>query len=125
VGADPAPTVLCAAPAFVPTEPFPLLKMRPTWDALYAANVDVVLNGHDHVYERFAPQTPSGVADPARGIREVVVGSGGGVALVLSSGAAEYPERRLGRFTFAQDQRGLEALTTRVGRKVCFREGTP
>ncbi len=52
-------------------------KMKPTWDALYAANVDVVLNGHDHVYERFAPQTPSGVADPASGIREFVVGSGG------------------------------------------------
>jgi acid phosphatase type 7 len=53
-------------------------KMRPTWDALYAANADVVLNGHDHDYERFAPQTPSGAADPARGIREFVVGTGGG-----------------------------------------------
>ncbi len=52
-------------------------KMKPTWDALYAANVDVVLNGHDHAYERFAPQDPSGVADSARGIREFVVGTGG------------------------------------------------
>jgi len=53
-------------------------KMRPTWDALYAANADVVLNGHDHHYERFAPQSPSGAADSARGIREFVAGMGGG-----------------------------------------------
>ncbi len=53
-------------------------KMRPTWDALYSANADVVLNGHDHDYERFAPQSPSGAADTARGIREFVVGTGGG-----------------------------------------------
>ena len=37
----------------------------------------MVLNGHDHHYERFAPQTPSGVPDSARGIREFVVGTGG------------------------------------------------
>jgi hypothetical protein len=44
---------------------------------LYAARADVVLNGHDHDYERFAPQTPTGAADPAGGIREFVVGTGG------------------------------------------------
>jgi hypothetical protein len=37
----------------------------------------VVVNGHDHDYERFAPQNPSGTADSARGIREFVVGTGG------------------------------------------------
>jgi Calcineurin-like phosphoesterase len=47
------------------------------WQALYDANADVVLVGHEHNYERFAPQTPSGAADPARGIREFVVGTGG------------------------------------------------
>jgi hypothetical protein len=51
--------------------------MKPTWDALYAANADVVLSGHDHDYERFAPQSPSGARDSARGIREFVVGTGG------------------------------------------------
>ena len=51
--------------------------MKPSWEALYAAGADVVLNGHVHNYERFAPQTPSGVEDPARGIREFVVGTGG------------------------------------------------
>lgn len=47
------------------------------WQALYEAGVDVVLNGHDHDYERFAPQNPSGLLDIERGIREFVVGSGG------------------------------------------------
>jgi hypothetical protein len=51
--------------------------MQPIWQALYDAGADVVLNGHDHIYERFAPQDPSGQADPARGIREFVVGTGG------------------------------------------------
>ena len=35
------------------------------------------MNGHDHDYERFAPQTPDGTADSARGLREFVVGTGG------------------------------------------------
>lgn len=46
------------------------------WRDLFAAHADVVLNGHDHDYERFAPQDPSGHADPS-GIREFVVGTGG------------------------------------------------
>jgi len=52
--------------------------MRDLWRLLYAAGVDVVLNGHDHDYERFALQDPDGRPDPARGIREFVVGTGGG-----------------------------------------------
>ena len=47
------------------------------WEDLYAAGADVVLNGHDHAYQRFAPQTPTGAADSQRGIREFVVGTGG------------------------------------------------
>ena len=53
------------------------VAMQPFWDLLYEFNADVVLNGHDHDYERFAPQTPTGVADSQRGIREFVVGTGG------------------------------------------------
>ncbi len=53
------------------------LTVKPLWEALYEANADVVVNGHDHDYERFAPQTPDGGADPARGIREFVAGTGG------------------------------------------------
>jgi len=53
------------------------LDVAPFWDALYQYNADVILNGHEHVYERFAPQNPSGVADNANGIREFIVGTGG------------------------------------------------
>jgi hypothetical protein len=52
-------------------------QMKAFWDDLYAAGADVVLNGHDHDYERFAPQDPEGAADTAHGIREFVVGTGG------------------------------------------------
>ena len=49
----------------------------PFWRALYAAGADVIVNGHDHDYERFAPQDPDAHEDRARGIREFVVGTGG------------------------------------------------
>jgi hypothetical protein len=49
----------------------------PLWQALEEAGADVVLVGHDHNYQRFAPQTAAGVRDDARGIREFVVGTGG------------------------------------------------
>jgi hypothetical protein len=52
-------------------------SVQPFWELLYDAEADVVLNGHDHTYERFAPQDPTGIADPGRGIREFVVGTGG------------------------------------------------
>jgi hypothetical protein len=52
-------------------------QMKPLWDTLYKAGADVVINGHDHDYERFAPQDPDGKLDKDRGIREFVVGSGG------------------------------------------------
>jgi acid phosphatase type 7 len=51
--------------------------VRPFWKALYQANADLVLSGHDHSYERFAPQDPYGAFDSARGMREFVVGTGG------------------------------------------------
>ncbi len=52
-------------------------NVKPFWDALYAAGADVVVSGHEHLYERYAPQSPDGVADPARGIRQFTVGIGG------------------------------------------------
>ena len=51
--------------------------LEPIWWALYDAGADVVLAGHEHNYERFAPQDPTGAPDAARGIREFVVGTGG------------------------------------------------
>jgi hypothetical protein len=53
------------------------VKVAPFWSALYDLNADVILNGHEHVYERFAPQSPTAVADNARGIRQFTVGTGG------------------------------------------------
>ena len=52
-------------------------RTAPLWDALYDAGADVVITGHEHTYERFAPQTSAGVPDAARGLREFVVGTGG------------------------------------------------
>jgi hypothetical protein len=52
--------------------------MLEAWKVLYEFGADVVINGHDHDYERFAPQDPKGKADPARGIRQFIVGTGGG-----------------------------------------------
>ena len=49
----------------------------PLWEALHEAGADVVLSGHDHVYERFVRMAPDGRADPERGIRSFVVGTGG------------------------------------------------
>jgi hypothetical protein len=51
--------------------------VQPLWQELYDAGADLVVAGHDHTYERFAPQTPTGQVDMARGIREFVVGTGG------------------------------------------------
>jgi len=50
--------------------------VAPLWDALDEADADLLLVGHDHLYERFAPQTPTGEADP-EGIRQFTVGTGG------------------------------------------------
>jgi acid phosphatase type 7 len=52
-------------------------RMERLWEILYAGGVNVVLNGHDHNYQRFAPQDPQGRADPEDGIRQFVVGTGG------------------------------------------------
>ena len=60
----------------------------PIWQALYDAGADVVLSGHDHDYERFAPQDAAGVADPLRGIREFVAGTGGASHELLSTPVA-------------------------------------
>jgi hypothetical protein len=52
-------------------------SMQYLWQALYDAGAEIVVVGHDHHYERFAPQTAAGVADPERGIRQFLVGTGG------------------------------------------------
>lgn len=49
----------------------------PFWQELSAAGAEIVLNGHDHNYQRYRPMTPAGAHDPVNGIREFVVGTGG------------------------------------------------
>ena len=55
----------------------PETATRPLYQALYDYNAEVVVTGHNHQYERFAPQNPTGGLDTARGIREFVAGMGG------------------------------------------------
>src|SRR5688572_4989180 len=64
-------------PLFTSSQNGPQNFTRDFWRQLYAAGADVVMAGHDHVYERFAPQTPDGQPDPARGLRQFVAGTGG------------------------------------------------
>ena len=80
---------------------------RALWQMLYDKDVDVVLNGHDHIYERFAPQTPDGIADPLRGIRQFTVGTGGGNHTSLVTIAANSEVRNTDTF-------GVLKLTLRL-----------
>jgi acid phosphatase type 7 len=52
-------------------------SLRTLWQTLYDAGAELVLSGHDHTYERFAPQDAIGNEDRAHGIRQFVVGTGG------------------------------------------------
>lgn len=52
-------------------------ELQPFWQDLYAVHADLVLAGHEHSYERFAPQDPQGNLDELHGIRQITVGTGG------------------------------------------------
>lgn len=52
--------------------------MQPIWATLAKAGADIVLSGHDHDYQRYAPLNAAGKVDWAHGMREFVVGTGGG-----------------------------------------------
>ncbi len=65
-------------PLFTTGEHGPTPDVRPLWEQLYEAGVELVVNGHEHDYERFVPLDPAGQPDPERGIRQIVVGTGGG-----------------------------------------------
>ena len=56
----------------------PELEVLPLFQALYDHGAEIVMTGHNHGYERFAPLNPEGQLAPDRGIREFVVGTGGG-----------------------------------------------
>jgi hypothetical protein len=82
-------------------------RMKDLLTLLYDRGADVVVAGHDHTYERFAPITPANVADPARGIRHFIVGTGG--APLYAAGSNPAPNSEL----FANKTHGVLRLTLR------------
>ncbi|MFB9359413.1 metallophosphoesterase family protein [Actinoplanes nipponensis] len=86
----------------------PATEVRPLVRTLYDAGVELMLAGHNHVYERFAPQTPTGRRDPARGIRAIVVGTGG---------AALYPFGRPAPNSQVRDDDTFGVLRLTLGRR--------
>jgi acid phosphatase type 7 len=84
-------------------------EMGDLWQTLYRANADVILVGHDHDYERFAPQRPNAAADSKRGIRQFVVGTGGASLRAFESRARNSQVRN-------SDTHGVLVLTLRPKR---------
>jgi acid phosphatase type 7 len=77
----------------------PFTAMRPLFTILYDAGADLVLSGHNHQYERFYPQTPTGAPSSSRGIRQFVVGTGGaGLYGFLSTPARNSQKRYNGGY---------------------------
>ena len=92
-------------------------EMRDFWRILYDAGADLVLVGHDHLYERFGPQDPDGRADPARGLRQFTVGTGGATSYTFVT-VRPNSEKRLTpvfgvlKLTLSSDSYDWEFVTT-------------
>jgi 3',5'-cyclic AMP phosphodiesterase CpdA len=67
-----------------------IAHMKDAWQALYEAGAELVPSGHNHVDERFAPQDADGRRDEARGMRQLVVGTGGAFAAPLLRARAKW-----------------------------------
>ena len=65
-----------------------IATLQPLWQTLYDYGAELLLAGHDHHYERFAPQNAGGQADPRIGVREIIVGTGGAEFSSLGTTAA-------------------------------------
>jgi len=82
--------------------------VKPLWDDLYAAGAELVLNGHQHNYERMAPQTPTADFDRDRGLREIIVGTGGvgtGISAAVAPNSEVHSTRHgLLKFTLYDDE---------------------
>ena len=85
-------------------------SMQPLWQDLYTAGAELYIAGHNHDYERFAAQDANGVADPVRGIREFVIGTGGAGAEAWSTTPPIANEEAWANPTF-----GVLKLTLRPG----------
>ena len=75
----------------------PQIQTREAYRQLYNAGADVVLTGHDHLYERFGPQDADGRLDPQRGMREFIIGTGG-ASLYVFNGISPNSEVRIRAF---------------------------
>jgi hypothetical protein len=94
-------------------------EIKPLWDAIYAANADVVINGHDHDYEGFAPQDAAGKPASERGIREFVEPGGKNPHRVLATPQPNSEFRQADMFGVLKGgavMRSLCALTATTGR---------
>ena len=92
-----------------PNHHLPETRLTPWVEALYDAGVDVLLQAHNHHYERFAPQRPDGLRDDARGLVAFVVGTGGRSHYEFSGPPAPNSAVR------NDDTYGVLALTLRPG----------
>jgi hypothetical protein len=73
----------------------PNSRVRPFWQALYAAGADVIVGAHTHQYERFARTDWRGAVDLNRGIRHFVVGTGGGILMRFAATAHPASRKRI------------------------------
>lgn len=74
----------------------PTTAVRPLFQTLYDDGVELLLTGHNHQYERFAPQTPRGARDDRRGVRQFVVGTGGASSYGFHESAPNSQKRLTG-----------------------------
>ncbi len=77
-------------------------SMSTIWGDLHAAGVELVLTGHDHNYERFAPQDAEGDRDDANGVRQFVVGTGGRNHMGFTEVESNSEVRHTGSFGFLE-----------------------
>ena len=78
------------------------------WDRLYASGAEVIVTGHEHVYERFKPLRPDRSVDENYGITQFIVGTGGAHLRAFPRGAtfessAEHMNDRYGVLILALD----------------------
>ena len=85
------------------------LRMTGLWNILYEKDVDLILNGHEHHYERFDPQTPAGLRDTIKGIPEIIIGTGGASLTGIRNPVQPNSARRI------QGHHGVLKLTLGAG----------
>lgn len=89
------------------------VTVLPFWRLLYGAGADVVLSGHDHIYERFLAQDPTGTLDEAFGITEFVVGTGGASHYSIENVEPNSARRRANAFGVLRLRLRVDSFTWR------------